>query len=79
MCLSGGMTTRVQGVHHSLKRKQKDEDYEMQPQPEVAYYQSCELRMSSLHKSNLQENIHADINIAFKYAYTYIPIVGILC
>ena len=51
MCLSDGMT-KVQGVRHSLKRKQKDEDYEMQPQPEVAYYQSRELRMPSLHESN---------------------------
>ena len=53
MCLSGGMT-KVQGMRHSLKRKQKDEDYEMQPQPEVDYYKSCELRMSSLHKSNFK-------------------------
>ena len=51
VCLSGGMT-KVQGVRDSLKRKQKDEGYEMQPQPEVAYYQSRELRMSSLHESS---------------------------
>ena len=53
VCLSGSMTTRVHGVRHSLKRKQKDEDYEMQPQPEVDYYQSCELWMTSLHESNV--------------------------
>ena len=58
MCLSGGMT-EVQGVRHSLKRKQKDEDYEMQPQLEVVNYKSCVLRMSSLRESNCLEYIHA--------------------
>ena len=64
--------TKVQGVRDSLKRKQKDEDYEMQPQPEVVYYQSREPRMSSLHKSTFVDYIHVDINIAFNYAYAYI-------
>ena len=69
VCLSGGMT-KVQGVRHSLKRKQKDEDHEMQPQPEVAYYQSCELRMLSLRNSYFTVHAWECKHCIFKLKYT---------